>query len=178
MRKLSIVLMLAIVFSFGGCGDDPEEVKNDNSSNQTSQIENSNSESNSGDHIALSTPEAPKVENQAEVLTPIVTAYCKAVNSGDNATLNKILSAATWQTYTRNAAEDGMPTVAAWLKDSEPVGNVCQVINEQLQGNVGQAIVITQTYPKGVPLKFVKENNTWRMTKESSDFDRVRGQVK
>ncbi|MFV0387315.1 MAG: hypothetical protein ACK5NT_01060 [Pyrinomonadaceae bacterium] len=176
MKKLLLILAMAIFL--GGCWDSGNEQNSANENATNLAASNNNQTADSGGHLVTKTPEPVKVENNAETLTPVVNSYCAAVKSGDDAALRKTLSDATWATYTKNAAGDGFKSVAAWLEDGEPIGNKCRVINQRLQGNVGEANVSTETYPNGISLKFVNENGSWKMTKESSDFDKVRNQVK
>ena len=126
-----------------------------------------------GDGAPTPTP-VPKVE--AVTLKPLIQSYCKALNSKNESDLQKLYSAASWKRLKADASEEGEAKVVDYLNNSEPVGDKCEVINEQIDGNVAEANVITKSYagPNGVRWTFVKEGGSWKLTTESSDFDAVK----
>ncbi len=168
---LYIFIFTLSIFLLGCPGEEPKTPEaNENVSNSNTTAEQSDNSNN-----PLKTDaQAPRTEEKvAETLKPVVDAYCAAINKGDDAALKNIYSQASWNALSADARFEGK-TVSKYLGESEPIGNQCKVINERISGEVAEAIVITQTYPKGVPLKFVKENGSWKMTNQSSDFDAVR----
>ncbi|MGI8668592.1 MAG: DUF2950 family protein [Aridibacter sp.] len=180
MRFQNLIFILIISIILTGCfGNETEtsNISNENTSavNNTNTSENNVSENinkESAEKAPLDTETAPPPQkvNEAETLTPIVNAFCNAVNSKNEAALQKVYSREAWKTMQNYAKAEGSSSVAAFLNDSEPVGKKCSVINEQISNNRAVARVTTETYPKGIELKFVKEGNDWKMTTQSTEF--------
>ena len=171
IKTLSLVLATSVFLIFSACG--PTETPNtagDNTSAQNAGNSNDSTDDPFGEIEKTPTPEA-KVE--AVTLRPLVAAYCEAMRKKDEAGLRKVYSAATLKSFEENMRAEGKSSLADYLS-IEPVGNKCEVVNERIQGNVGEALVSTETYPNGISLKFVKEGGEWKMTNQSSDFDAVR----
>lgn len=170
---LFIFIFTLSIFLLGCPGEEPKTPSgNENVSNSnTPAVQNDNANTN---NPLKTESQAPRTEEKiAETLKPVVDSYCAALNKGDDTALKNIYSQASWNALSADARSEGK-TVSKYLGESEPIGDQCKVVNERISGDVAEAIVITQTYPKGVPLKFVKENGTWKMTNQSSDFDAVR----
>lgn len=125
-----------------------------------------------GDRSATPTPAA---QNEAKLLRPLIERYCTAMRAKDEAVLRSVYSRASIKSMEADMRREGINTLVEFLS-SEPVGAKCSVSNERIQGAVGEALVRTETYPNGVTLKFVMEQNEWKMTNQSSDFDAVRNQ--
>lgn len=131
-----------------------------------------NTEANDPFNEITATP-APAEKVEAATLKPVVSAFCEAMRSKNEAGLRKVYSRATIRSFEEDMRADGVTSLWEFLS-SEPVGEKCAVVNERIQGEVGEALVSTQTYPNGVMIKFVKEDGEWKMTNQSSDFDTVR----
>ena len=180
MRARNLIMFVVLVASAFLPACSSGEPSNVGTKKSPDKVSNINSASNSKN--ANKSKDPLKTEdlgnrnevNKAETLKPIVLAYCSAINSGDDSALRSIYSQASWRALSSDAASEGQKSVAKFLSESEPVGKTCNVINERISGPVAEAVVITETYPKGVPLKFVKESGNWKMTNQSSDFDAVR----
>ena len=175
-RNLVRVAIVSAILVTGGCSS--PESSNDKNAKPSPEVSSrpgkNNSKTESKPPVEVKTPAPRKEVNKAETLKPLVKAYCAAINSGDDKALKDVFSRASWKSLTADARKEGKPSVAKYLGDSEPIGATCEVINERIAGNLAEAIVTTETYPKGVPLKFIRENGSWRMTNQSSDFDAVR----
>ncbi|MDH3494909.1 MAG: hypothetical protein OEM82_15245 [Acidobacteriota bacterium] len=120
--------------------------------------------------IQTPTP-APTVE--AVTLKPLIASFCKARREKDEAALRKLYSAATLRNLMSEARAEGKKSITEYL-EIEPVGDRCSVVNERIVGETGEATVITETYPNGVRWTFVKEDGNWKLTDQSSDFERVK----
>lgn len=175
-QNLVFIFILSVVFTgcFGG-ETETKDISNENNMAVTNMAENNNSANitqKPEQNIPPGTKSTPEIKqlNPAETLTPLVDAFCNAVNSKNDAALQKVYSKEAWRTMQNYAKEEGSSSVAAFLNDSEPVGNKCSVINEQISGNTAVARITTATYPKGVELRFVKEGGEWKMTTQSTEF--------
>lgn len=183
MRFQNLIFILIISITLTGCFG--EETSTNISNETDSTVTNTNNIDNSSENAAVeniekqpaevtelgttSTPPPAKV-NDAETFTPIVNAFCDAVNTKNEGALQQVYSREAWSRMQSFAKAEGAKSVAAFLNESEPVGNKCSVINEQISGNAAIATVTTQTYPRGIPLKFVKEGNEWKMTTQTTEF--------
>lgn len=177
MRFQNLVFILIISITLTGCfssetdtnsNANKSEITNSDASNRN-RI-NSTNESAQKAPLGTETTPTPQKLNEAETLTPIVSAFCNAINSKNDAALQKVYSKEAWRTMQNYARQEGFSSVAAFMNDGEPVGNKCSVINEQISGSTAVARVTTETYPKGVELKFVKEGSEWKMTTQSTEF--------
>lgn len=180
MRFQNLVYIFISSIILTGCFSSNTETSNISNEN-TSAVNNINSPANNISEninkepaqkapLDTETTPPPQKVNEAETLTPVVEAFCNAVNSKNETALQKVYSREAWRTMQNYAKTEGASSVAAFLNDSEPVGNKCSVINEQISGNTAVARITTETYPKGVELKFVKEGSDWKMTTESTEF--------
>ncbi len=180
MRFQNLVFIFIISVILTGCFGGETETSNISTTNnsavnntnvsENSVSENINKEPAQTAPLGTETTPPPQKINEAPNLTALVTAFCNAVNSKNEAALQKVYSREAWQTMKNYAKAEGSTSVAAFLNDSEPVGNQCSVINEQISGSTAVARVTTETYPKGVELRFVKEGNDWKMTTQSTEF--------
>lgn len=171
-KTLPIIISAALFLNFSGCGSEEVPPAGNASDNGSSAASPSNdvAEDPLGGIERTPTP-AEKVE--AVTLKPVVAAYCEAMRKKDEAGLRKVYSAATIRSFEANMKEEGKSSLADYLS-TEPVGAKCEVVNERIQGNVGEALVTTETYPNGIMIKFVKEGGEWKMTNQSADFDAVK----
>lgn len=127
----------------------------------------------------LSTKKTPLLEkfNSAEKIAPVVKAYCDAMRKKDDAALAKVYSKTSLSQLQNDMSEEGTKSLSEYLS-SEPVGDKCEVRNEKIDGNTAIALVITETYPNGIQIKFMKEKNSWKMTNQSAELDVVKSTEK
>ncbi len=172
-QKISLGFLFASLVLVFGCpsGNTTKDNKNENSENVKTN-KPLKTKSNTNNPLDAKKTPPPKTVNKAETIKPVVKAYCDAIRTKDNAALTKVYSKATLRQLQRDMREDGAKSIVEYLS-SEPVGNNCAVRNEKINGNTAVALVTTKTYPNGIELKFVKENGSWKMTDQSSDFDAV-----
>ena len=181
-----IILFAATLTGCSSCENNPGENTNkapansvninENTVNANGNSDDASSSANTNDPFGdIETVEMPTAKEEAVTLKPLIETYCDAMRKGDDAALRKVFSAATIKSFEADMREEGTSSLAEFLS-FEKVGNKCEVFNERIQGNVGEATVLTETYPKGVTLKFVKEGGDWKMTNQSADFDRVNKQ--
>ncbi len=172
IKNFAFILTFSIVLA--GCfGEEPKKEPKPEG-NPTPAARPSERPADDNNPIKVETPTPRTKETKAETLEPVVKAYCTAINDGDDVALQKVYSRASWKALSTAASKEGVKSVAKYMGSTEPVGKACRVVNERIQGKLAEALVITDTYPNGVPLKFVKEGGSWKMTNQSSDFDAVR----
>ena len=114
---------------------------------------------------------------EAVTLKPLIEKYCKVRREKNEAELRKLYTRATVRNLLALANEEGKTSITEYL-ENEPVGNDCKVLNERIVGSTGEATVITESYPapNGIRWTFVKEGGEWKLTDQSSDFERVKRQ--
>lgn len=171
-KTLLLFISAALFLNFSACGSDEEPPAGNTSVNDSNAASPSNA-ANEDPLGGIERTPTPAEKVEAVTLKPVVAAYCEAMRKKDEAGLRKVYSAATIRSFEANMREEGVPSIADYLA-SEPVGEKCEVVNERIQGNLGEALVTTETYPNGIMIKFVKEGGEWKMTNQSSDFDAVR----
>ncbi len=174
MRIQFYILLIVFAMSFSSCGGTEEQSGNSTSNTSVQSTPASTPEPSRPRELAsdISTP-TPVATVEAVTLKPLIDTFCKARRENDEAALRRLYSAATVRSLLAYAKKDGKTSISAYLA-SEPVGNKCSVVNERIVGNTGEATVITETYPNGVRWTFIKENNEWKITEESSDFTNVK----
>lgn len=178
MRIQLVSFLLFSTFAFSMCSSSVKTSTNKAAGTPLSSQseENSALDANSGktlqEDIVQQTP-APTVE--AVTLKPLIAAFCKARRENNEAELRKLYSAATLRNLAAEARSEGKTSISEYL-ESEPVGSDCRVVNERIIGDTGEATVITETYPapNGIRWTFVKEGGKWKLTDQSSDFEKVR----
>ncbi|REJ77810.1 MAG: hypothetical protein DWQ47_15720 [Acidobacteria bacterium] len=163
----------ALIFHFSGCGSGDDAANSANGSNAANASPAVN-EAPTDPLGGIEKTPTPAEKIEAVTLKPVVDAFCSAMKRRDEAALRRVYSRATIQSFERDMQKEGTTSLVEFLSD-EPVGNRCEVVNERIQGNVGEAMVTTQTYPNGIMIKFVKEGAEWKLTNQSSDFDAVQG---
>lgn len=171
-KRATLIIIAAVVLGIAGCGGDGAGNTAADGAEKANTAAPSNDAGNDPFNEIETTP-TPEEKVEAVTLKPVVAAYCEAMRKKDEAGLRKVYSAATIRGFEADMKAEGISSIAAYLS-TEPVGNRCEVVNERIQGNVGEALVSTETYPNGIMIKFVKEGGEWKMTNQSSDFDAVR----
>jgi hypothetical protein len=167
--KYSASAFLTALLLISGCGPSQDPSSNDSPANTDPAVSATPSDELGG----IEKTPAPAEKVEAVTLGPVVEAFCDAMRKKDEAGLRRVYSKATLRSFEADMRADGISTLVEFLSN-EPVGDKCAVVNERIQGDVGEALVSTKTYPNGIMLKFVKEDNEWKMTNQSSDFDAVR----
>ena len=92
----------------------------------------------------------------------------------DEAALRKVFSTETLQYFAGEMKEDNVKTLVDLLSDEQVSSDLCEVRNEQINGDTGVAEVRTKGYPNGLKLVFVKENGEWKLTTKSPNIDAVK----
>ena len=64
-----------------------------------------------------------------------------------------------------------------FLEDDKVSGTPCEVTNEVITGDSAVANIISNKYPNGIKIVFVKENGEWKITNRSPSLDAAKPTV-
>lgn len=148
---------LAIAALTAACGG---PAANNGSSN------NSNAANGNANTLAVQTPTPAPVTNNAPTLTPVIKAYCEALNKKDEAALRKVFSSDTIKSVEEQMKAQKIKTMLEFFSD-ENVSTTCELTNEQINGDNATAAFRSDTYKTAIPVVFVKENGEWKFTNKS-----------
>lgn len=168
MRKaifFSLLVTLAVISlaCSGGTG-----TSNNSSGTTNGNIANANTDN----PLAVKTPTPEALTNNAPTLTPVIKAYCEAMNKKDEAALRKIYSSDTLANFEKQMKEQKIPTLMKFLEDDK-VGGTCELTNEQINGENATATFKSDTYKTGLKVMFVKEGGEWKLTNKSPDISNM-----
>ncbi len=160
-RIFLVLAILILAVSFIGCsgGAAPTNSNTTNTSN-----------TNSSDPLATKMPAPELTTNAAPTLTPVYKAYCEALKKKDEAVLRKIYSSDTIKYFEGEMKADKVPSLIKYL-ESDGEGKICEIRNEQINGDSAVAEIRGDTYPNGIKVVFVKQNGEWKLTNKSSVLD-------
>lgn len=163
MRHNFILFFLIATLStmIAACGGTPST----NSGNGNTAANNSN------DPLATTKPAKEPTTNNAPTLTPVFKAYCDAWVKNDEAALRKVYSSDTIKYFEGQMKEDKVKSLIKFLEADKVSGTPCEVINEEITGDNAVAKIISNAYPNGIKIVFVKENGEWKMTNKSPALD-------
>ncbi|MBV9241019.1 MAG: nuclear transport factor 2 family protein [Acidobacteria bacterium] len=165
MRKAILLGMLAAVAAASlACGGN-----GGGNSTNVANTSNGNATGDNGNTLAVKTATPAAVTNNAPTLTPVIKAYCEAMNKKDEAALRKIYSSDTIASFEKQMKEQKVPTLMKFLEDDK-VGSTCELTNEQINGDTATARFTSDTYKTGLSVMFVKENGEWKLTNKSPDI--------
>ena len=69
---------------------------------------------------------------------------------------------------------DNIKSLVKFLEDDKVSDKLCEVRNEQINGDTAVAEIRAESYPNGIKVVFVKENGEWKMTNKSPAIDSVK----
>ena len=157
-----VFISLAIVFS--ACGG-------------TSSTPNTNAgtaaNSNAANPLETNKAAPEQVTNNGPTLSPVYRAYCDAWAKNDEAALRKVYSADTIKQFEDEMKEEKAKSLIKFLSTDKVSGTPCEVRNEKITGETATATIVSNKYPNGLPVVFVKENGEWKMTNKSPSLDAV-----
>ena len=108
------------------------------------------------------------VTNTAPTLGPVIRAYYDALKRNDDAAVARTLSSRYLSSIKRDMKTAKRKDLAAFLAETDyrdgspPI----EVKDEAFEGNQGSAQVRGSFYKSWVPIGFVKEKGTWRLSGE------------
>ncbi len=164
---ISGLFIFANLFVLNGCGGGTvPENKPANTANTTKP---SNANANSA--VAVITPTPSQTTNNAPTLTPIFKQWCTAKIKHDDAALRKVYSSDTIKSLESQMKEQKIKSIAEFLEDDKVSEKLCEVRNEQINGDTAIAEIRYDSAPNGIPVVFVKENGEWKITTRSPTID-------
>ncbi|HEX8288359.1 MAG TPA: hypothetical protein VF556_10205 [Pyrinomonadaceae bacterium] len=167
-QKSVFILTGFILFAFSGCGGSAGAPANSANANSAPAANTAKNTANNPLETTKKTRE--ETLNKAETIAPVVTAYCDAMRKKDDAALRKLYARASLQKLEADMKAENEKSLAEYLS-TEPVGSICEVRNEQVQGDKAVAEIRTETYPNGIKYNFVKEDGVWKITNESPEVE-------
>lgn len=123
--------------------------------------------------LAVTTPTPSQVQNAAPTVTAVYLAFCAAVQKKDEAAVRKVFSTDTIRELERQMRDDGEKSLLKFIEDDSPSGQ-CSVKNEVITGDSAVAELVSDLYPNGIKIIFVKENGEWKMTTKSPTVDAIK----
>jgi hypothetical protein len=161
-------LVIAWAVALGACGG--ETATNTAVAVNTSNAANGNAaKSNVNNPLGVTTPTPAQTTNNAPTLTPVYKAYCAAMVKRDEAALRKIYSRDTIKYFEGEMKADNIKTLTEFLSDDQVTNDLCEVRNEQINGDTAVAEIRSKGYPNGIKVVFVKEDNEWKLTNRSPE---------
>jgi len=162
MRSYLFILCIAIALAACGGGTPNTNITANN-------VNTKPSNGNKDNPLATTTATPAATTNNAPTLTPVYKAYCDAMVKKDDAALRKIFSSDTVRTIDAAIKQDAIkpPTLVKYFEDEQVTNDLCEVRNEQINGNEAVAEVRTKGTPNGVLIIFVKEGADWKLTNRS-----------
>lgn len=163
-KKAIIIAVIAVtsLLSFGCGGGAPAANTNANTAT-----------ANSNNPLETTKPKVEEPSNDAPTLSPVYKAYCDAWVKNDEAALKKIYSADTLKDFEAQMKEAKEKRLIKFLEDDKVSGTPCEAKNEEIKGDTATARIISNIYPKGLKVVFVKENGEWKLTNKVPDIDSV-----
>lgn len=163
MRKYLFIFCLALILT--ACGGN--DTSNNNAANNGNAKPPVNG--NKSNPLDIATPTPAATTNNAPTLTPVYKAYCDAMVKRDEAGLRRVFAAEAIRAMEATLKADGVksPTLVEYLEDEQVTNDLCEVRNEQINGNEAVAEVRTKSAPNGVLIVFVKEGADWKLTNRS-----------
>lgn len=161
---LTISLIVSALFA-AGCGT-PETNVNVNAANARPA---NAAAANTVNPLGETTPTPAQTTNNAPTLTPVYKAYCAAMVKKDEPALRTIYSKDTIRYFESEMKADGVKSLVEYLSEDQVTNELCEVRNEQINGNNAVAEIRSAGYPNGIRVVFVKEDGQWRLTNRSPE---------
>ena len=170
VKILTFTTILIFSIFFAACGGGTETPAN----NANAAVSNTNiAKANTSDPLAAKTPTPEQTTNNAPTLTPVYKAYCAAMVNKDEAALRKVYSSDTLKFFQADMKETGDKTIVDYLSTEQVSNELCEVRNEQINGDTAIAEIRSEGYPNGIKVVFVKEGGEWKLTNRSPAIESV-----
>jgi len=160
-KGIFLLVVAALAVACGGPG-----VSNNSSTTTNGNTANANTDS----VLAVKTPTPEQTTNNAPTLTPVFKAFCEAVNKKDDSGLRKVLSTDALKNIQQQMKMNNIKTLSEYFEDDK-YKTTCEARNEQINGDQAVAEIRGDTYPNGIKMIFVRENNEWKLTNKSPTLD-------
>lgn len=174
---LFFIAILTVSIFLSGC---PAANAPANSTNIKTTDSNTATNANTNS-AALGTTKSPEAAttNNAPTIAPVVLAYYEALKKKDDAGIKKVMSQTTLKTLEADMKTEKKTSLAEYIAEIEPAPDKpFEARNEKIDGDTAIAEIKGGGYAVWTPVKFVRENNEWKMTNQSPDFDSVQKSAK
>lgn len=168
LNILAIFSLIIISAFIGACSGTP--VNNAGNANGNTQKVNTASPVNA---VAVTTPTPAQTTNDAPTLSPVYKALCEALIKKDEAAVRKVYSADTLANFAQQMKDNKTASLMKFLEDDVPNG-ACSTKNEVITGDKAVAEIVSNIYPNGFKVAYVKENGEWKMTNQSPTMDALK----
>ena len=166
IKYLGIGMIGVSAIAFAGCGG--TETANNAATTNVAVVTNSDApKANANNPLGVVTPTPAETTNNAPTLTPVYKAYCAAVVKKDEGAIRKIYSKETIRYFESEMKADGVKSLLEFLSNDQASNDLCEVRNEQINGDSAVAEIRTKGYPNGMKVVFVKEDGEWKLTNRS-----------
>ncbi len=132
---------------------------------------------NSNDPTATTKPANEPTTNNAPTLTPVFKAYCDAWVKNDEAALRKVYSSDTLKIFEQQMKEEKTKSLIKLLEAEKVSGTPCEVTNEEINGDTAVGKIMSNKFPNGIKIVFVKENGDWKITNRSPSLEAAKPTV-
>lgn len=162
-KLLFVITLLSVLIS--ACGGTQTPLNSPGGNAADANMVNANT----ANPLGVTTPTPAQTLNNAPTLTPVYKAYCAAMVRKDEAALRKIYSKDTIAYFEAEMKADGVKSLLEFLSDDQVSNELCEVRNEQIDGDSAVAEIRTKGYPNGIRVVFVKEDGAWKLTNRSPE---------
>lgn len=166
--RIALLISICAVLLFAGCGGTEPASNNANGGANTANKQTTNA----ADPLAVTTPTPASTTNAAPTLSPVFKAYCSAMEKKDEAAVRKLYSADTLRDFEKVMKEDGLKSLNELLSTDNVTTALCEIRNEEINGDSGVAEVKTAGMPNGGKIVFVKEGGEWKLTNRVPGFEK------
>ncbi|MEJ7622881.1 MAG: hypothetical protein WKF34_02705 [Pyrinomonadaceae bacterium] len=158
---VTVAVMTALISACGGGAD------------------NANPANTANTGMPAKTPVVEQVTNNAPTLTPVFKEYCAAWKNNDEKALRAVYSADTIKSFEEQMKDDNFKSkkITEFLQDERVMGDLCEVINEEITGDRGVGTIKTNAMPRGVPIEFLKEGGSWKLTNKTANPESITRQA-
>lgn len=167
MKNVLLISCFAVML-LAGCGGTEPAANNANGGGNTSNKPNTNV----NNPLGVTTPTPAATTNAAPTLSPVFKAYCTAMEKKDEAAIRKLYSAETLRDFEKVMKEDGLKSLNELLSTDNVTSALCEIRNEEVNGDTAVAEVKTAGMPNGGKIVFVKEGGEWKLTNRVPGFEK------
>ena len=157
------ILTSAIAVMLAACGGTTPTTNTANT--------NAPATANSNSPVETTKTASEPTTNNAPTISPVFKAYCDAWVKNDEAALRKVFSSDTIKDFETQMKAEKEKSLLKFIEDEKVSGTPCDASNEEINGDNAVAKLVSNKYPNGVKIQFVKENGEWKMTNRSPALD-------
>lgn len=103
-----------------------------------------------------------KTFNDAPILGPIFEKYCDALQQKNDAALESLFALKTLKNFRKGMRSERVRSISKYLENDRAMG--CIAENEEFIGDAAAVTILSNKYPYGIMIQFVKESGNWKIT--------------